>query len=48
VNAEQAGSLRHREGGIDGAGGKRARHRSLVGGNVKSTAAAYQSHSSCQ
>ena len=30
VNAEQAGSLRHREGGIDRTGGKRARHRLLM------------------
>ena len=30
VDAQQAGGLRHREGGIDGTGGKRARHGSLM------------------
>ena len=48
MHAEQAGGLRHREGGIDRTGGERARQRVSHGGNVKSTAAAYQSHSSCQ
>src|SRR5206468_1306253 len=48
VDAQEPGGLRHREGRVDGTGRERARQVVLTGGNVKSTAAAYQSHTSCQ
>src|SRR4029079_12596018 len=48
VHAEKAGGLRDGEGRFDGTDRERARQESLTGGYVKSTAAAYQSHTSCQ